>query len=124
MRDLGLGVGIVANPDTPFEALAPHLGEVDLVLIMSVFPGFGGQKFIQSVVPKIEAVVHELRRIDAHAVVQVDGGIDRNTVGVCAAAGARAFVAGNAIFAQLNPLEAAAALRAAAMEAIDNSGGQ
>ena len=124
MRDLGLGVGIVANPDTPFEALAPFLGDVDLVLIMSVFPGFGGQKFIQSVVPKIEAVAHELRVLKSHAVVQVDGGIDRHTVGVCAAAGARAFVAGNAIFAQPNPLEAAANIRAAAVEAIATAGDQ
>ena len=121
MRELGLGVGIVANPDTPFESLAPFLGDVDLVLIMSVFPGFGGQKFMQSVVPKIEAVAAELRVLKSRAVVQVDGGIDRHTVGVCAAAGARAFVAGNAIFAQPNPLEAAANIRAAAVEAIDTA---
>jgi ribulose-phosphate 3-epimerase len=117
MRDLGLQVGIVANPDTPFEALAPHLGLVDTVLLMSVFPGFGGQRFIESVVPKIGQVSSELRLLGSHAVVQVDGGIGPDTVGVCAAAGANAFVAGNAIFAQPDPLAAAELIRARAVAA-------
>lgn len=118
MRDLGLGVGIVANPDTPFAALAPFLGLVDIVLIMSVFPGFGGQKFLAEVLPKIRQVAGELLVLGSTAVVQVDGGIDRNTAGLCAAAGARAFVAGNAIFAQGDPCAAAAAIRAAALQSI------
>jgi ribulose-phosphate 3-epimerase len=118
MRDLGLGAGIVANPDTPFEALAPYLGLVDIVLIMSVFPGFGGQKFMPEVLPKVRQVADELQRLGSTAVVQVDGGIDTKTVGLCAAAGATAFVAGNAIFAQPDPLAAAAAIRSAAMAAL------
>lgn len=118
MRDLGIGAGIVANPDTPFEALAPFLGLVDIVLIMTVFPGFGGQKFMPEVLPKMRQVADELQLLGSTAVVQVDGGIDTKTVGLCAAAGATAFVAGNAIFAQPDPLAAAAAIRAAAMVAI------
>jgi ribulose-phosphate 3-epimerase len=114
MRDLGLGVGIVANPDTPFEAVAPFLGDVDVVLLMSVFPGFGGQKFIPAVIPKIELAAREIAKLNSRAVIQVDGGIDTTTIVACAHAGATAFVAGNAIFAQADPLGAAKALRDAA----------
>jgi ribulose-phosphate 3-epimerase len=122
MRDLGLGVGIVANPDTPFASLAPHLGEVDVVLIMSVFPGFGGQRFIPEVLTKVAQAAHEIRTLGSNAVVQIDGGIDSTTAQQAAMAGARAFVAGNAIFAQPNPLAAAAAIRAVALEAIRTVG--
>jgi ribulose-phosphate 3-epimerase len=115
MRDLGIGAGIVANPDTPFELLAPFLGDVDLVLIMSVFPGFGGQKFIPEVLSKVRQVADELHALGSDAVVQIDGGIDVNTAPLAAAAGATAFVAGNAIFAQPDPLAAAAGLRTAAL---------
>jgi ribulose-phosphate 3-epimerase len=115
MRDLGIGAGIVANPDTPFESLAPFLGDVDLVLIMSVFPGFGGQKFIPKVLSKVRQVADELHALGSDAVVQIDGGIDVNTAPLAAAAGATAFVAGNAIFAQPDPLAAAAGLRTAAL---------
>ncbi len=114
MRDLGLRVGIVANPDSPFESVAPFLGDVDVVLLMTVFPGFGGQSFMPEVLPKIRQVAAELTLLGASAVIQVDGGIDVHTAPLCAKAGATAFVAGNAIFAQPDPLVAAAALRAAA----------
>jgi ribulose-phosphate 3-epimerase len=115
MRDLGLRTGIVANPDTPFERLAPYLGDVDVVLVMTVFPGFGGQSFMDNVLPKVEQVSRELLTLGSPAVLQVDGGIDTRTAPLCAAVGATAFVAGNAIFAQPDPLAAAAALRAAAL---------
>jgi ribulose-phosphate 3-epimerase len=115
MRDLGLTAGIVANPDTPFEALAPFLGEVDVVLLMTVFPGFGGQSFMPDVVPKIRQVANELVSLGSAAVLQVDGGIDVRTAPLCASAGATAFVAGNAIFAQPDPLNAAHLLRRAAL---------
>jgi ribulose-phosphate 3-epimerase len=117
-RDLGMRAGIVANPDTPFEVVAPFLGDVDVVLLMTVFPGFGGQSFIADVIPKMELVADELRRLESAAVLQVDGGIDVTTAPLCAAAGARAFVAGNAIFSQPDPLEAAAAIRAAAQSVL------
>ncbi len=117
MRELGIGVGIVANPDTPFEALAPFLGDVDVVLLMTVFPGFGGQKFMAEVLPKIKQTAREIATLKSEAVVQVDGGIDTHTIAECARAGATAFVAGNAIFAQPDPLAAAAGLREAAESA-------
>ena len=121
MRDLGLRTGIVANPDTPFEDFAPFLGDVDVVLLMTVFPGFGGQKFIDSVLPKIEATAAELTRLGSTAALQVDGGIDVINGPRAALAGANAFVAGNAIFAQPNPLDAAAAMRAAITNALTHA---
>ncbi len=112
-RSLGMAVGLVANPDTEFERFAPFLAEVDLILLMTVFPGFGGQAFMDSVLPKIEQTRAELDRLATRAILQVDGGIDERTGQRCAAAGATAFVAGNAIFNRPNPLSAAAGLRAA-----------
>jgi ribulose-phosphate 3-epimerase len=117
-RDLGIGVGLVANPDTPFESFAPFLGDVDVMLLMTVFPGFGGQSFIETVVPKIRQTADEIERLDAITVLQVDGGIGNETAAICAHAGARAFVAGNAIFAQPDPLRAASAIRRSAESAI------
>ena len=111
--DLGIDCGLVANPDTPFEAFAPFLAEVHVMLLMTVFPGFGGQRFIADVMPKMAATTAEIERLGAATVIQVDGGIDRTTGPIAARAGARAFVAGNAIFGQPDPLAAATALRAA-----------
>ena len=117
-RELGIGIGIVANPDTPFERFAPFLADVDLVLLMTVFPGFGGQSFIHSVVPKITQTAQEIARLGVSTVIQVDGGIDVHTASLCAQAGATAFVAGNAIFAQPDPLAAAAAIRQSVTNAL------
>ncbi|HZU71559.1 MAG TPA: ribulose-phosphate 3-epimerase [Acidimicrobiales bacterium] len=114
MRGLGLDVGLAVNPDTPFEAFADHLGSVDLVLLMTVFPGFGGQHFMAEVVPKIARTAEEITRRGLPTVIEVDGGIDPHTAATCAAAGARVFVAGSAIFGHEAPLEAAAAIRRAA----------
>lgn len=118
MRDLGLRAGIVANPDTPFESVAPFLGDVDVVLLMTVFPGFGGQAFMPEVLAKIAAVAAEIERLGVGTVVQVDGGIGPSTIERAADAGARAFVAGNAIFRAPDPCVAAATLRSLAEGAI------
>jgi ribulose-phosphate 3-epimerase len=118
MRDLGLGVGLALNPETPFEAVEPWLGQIDVLLVMTVHPGFGGQSFMAGVVPKVAAA---RRAIDAgghHALIEVDGGIDPETVGAVARAGAEVFVAGSAIFGHDDPVGAAAALRRAAEAAI------
>ena len=120
-RDLGMKVGLVANPDTPFDVFAPFLAEIDVILLMTVFPGFGGQKFIESVLPKMRETAAELERLTSTAIIQVDGGIDVVNGPRAAEAGARAFVAGNAIFAQSNPLEAAFDLRASILNAIGAS---
>ena len=111
MRDLGLRVGVAANPDTPFAAYEPFLDDVDLVLVMTVFPGFGGQKFMSEVVPKIRQTADAIRARGSSAVVEVDGGIDAQTIASVAAAGAELFVSGNAVFGAKDPRQATRHLR-------------
>ncbi len=117
MRALGLDAGLAANPDTPFEAIEPYLDRLDLVLLMTVFPGFGGQEFMSEVMPKVERTRRELDRRKLAAEIQVDGGVDPTTAPVAAQAGASVFVAGTAIFGHHDPKEAARCLRAAAATA-------
>jgi ribulose-phosphate 3-epimerase len=117
MRALGLRVGLAANPDTPFDALAPFLHLVDLVLCMTVFPGFGGQEFMPEVMTKVRQVRSAAAGQDLTLDVEVDGGIDRETAPVAAAAGANVFVAGSAVFGDGRPWEAADAIRQAAVGA-------
>ena len=94
-RDVGVEVvGISINPDTPVERLGEHLAELDLVLVMSVFPGFGGQAFMPEVLPKVEW----LRENGFTGHVEMDGGLDAETLPRCVAAGANCLVAGSAIF--------------------------
>ena len=114
MRALGLRAGLALNPDTPFDAVVPYLHEVDLVLCMTVFPGFGGQAFIADVMGKVEQVRAAIDAASLAVDVEVDGGIDTETAPVAAAAGANVFVAGSAIFGHDRPWEAAEAIRAAA----------
>jgi ribulose-phosphate 3-epimerase len=107
MRDLGLNVGLAANPDTPFAAFEPYLGQIDMMLVMTVFPGFGGQKFMADVVPKIRQTSEAIARHGYAAVVEVDGGIDSHTIAAAAEAGADVFVSGSAIFHAPDPRDAA-----------------
>ncbi|MGH9099893.1 MAG: ribulose-phosphate 3-epimerase [Acidimicrobiales bacterium] len=113
-RALGLRVGLAANPDTPFEAIEPYLGEVDLVLCMTVFPGFGGQAFMAEVLTKVAAVRRALDERHLAVDLEVDGGIDRDTAPRAASAGANVLVAGSAIFGADRPWEATEEIRAAA----------
>ena len=115
-RALGLRVGLAANPDTPFSAVAPYLGDVDLLLLMTVFPGFGGQSFMADVLPKVEQARHEIESSALELDLEVDGGIDVATAPRVVRAGANVLVAGSAIFDQSDPLNAAKELRAAAYE--------
>lgn len=110
-RALGLRVGLAANPNTPFERVAPFLGDIDLLLLMTVFPGFGGQSFMHDVMSKVVLARHEID-VNALAVdIEVDGGIDVVTAPIAVEAGANVLVAGSAIFHQPVPLEAAHELR-------------
>jgi len=114
MRRLGLRAGLAANPDTPFEAIEPHLGRVDLVLCMTVFPGFGGQSFMPEVMDKVRRV---RRAVDAGRLpldLEVDGGIDEVTAPLAAGAGANVLVAGSAVFGHDHPWAAVQAIRRAA----------
>ena len=95
IRRLGKRVGVALNPDTPVERVLPVLDLVDMVLVMSVFPGFGGQKFMPWVLAKTEA----LRKSHGYdRDIEMDGGINAETVASCAAAGADVLVAGNAVY--------------------------
>ena len=115
IRSLGVKAGLVLNPGTPLHWLDHALDQLDLVLIMSVNPGFGGQSFIEHVLPKIEAV---RRRIDAtgrEIWLEVDGGVKADNAARVAAAGADTLVAGSAVFSGGRYQEAIRAIRAQAL---------
>ncbi len=121
MRDLGLGVGLAVNPETSLDAVLPWLDQIDLLLVMTVHPGFGGQKFMAEVVPKVAAARDAIDATGRPVILEVDGGIDVGTIGEVARAGAEMFVAGSAIFGHGDPASAAAALRRAAHEALGDA---
>lgn len=112
-RNHGLEFGITLNPPTPFEAVEPFLPIVDQLLVMSVYPGFGGQAFIPEVLTKVEKAREIIDSAGLAADIQIDGGISPETAGMARSAGADIFVAGTAIFGAPDPVEAVAALRAA-----------
>lgn len=96
IKSLGVQAGVALNPATPVDAIAHVLDLVDIVLVMSVNPGFGGQSFLPSILPKLRAVAEMTRDRDID--IEVDGGVDETTAGAVAAAGANRLVAGNAVF--------------------------
>lgn len=114
MRELGLDAGLAVNPDTPLDAYEEFLPDVDLVLVMTVFPGFGGQAFMEEVVPKIAATRKLIDDAGLDVAIEVDGGIDPRTAPIVARAGATVLVAGSAVFGDGDPRAAAAAIRRAA----------
>jgi ribulose-phosphate 3-epimerase len=113
VRELGCLAGIALNPGTPAEAIAELRGEADIVLCMTVNPGWGGQAFIESSPRKIE----RLRGLAGEARIEVDGGVDTATAGAVASAGASLLVAGSAIFGADDPAAAYSAIAAAAAAA-------
>jgi ribulose-phosphate 3-epimerase len=98
VKGLGKKAGVSLNPATPAKALDYVLEEVDLVLVMSVNPGFGGQKFISSQLKKIEAIANRVAKENLDVIIEVDGGVDADTAPKAIAAGATALVAGTAAF--------------------------
>lgn len=99
IRDVGCYAGVALNPATPAEAISEVLGYVDLILVMTVNPGFGGQRFIEEAIPKIGTIKHMIRDRGLPDVpIQVDGGIGPQTAPIAAAAGASVFVAGSSCF--------------------------
>jgi ribulose-phosphate 3-epimerase len=113
IRDLGKQVGVALNPATSLSTLEEILEYVDLVLIMTVNPGFGGQAFIESMLPKLRRLTGMLAERNLHPLVEVDGGISAKTAPLAVAAGARVLVAGSAVYTPKQPVaEAMAALRA------------
>ena len=98
IRNAGCTVGISLKPSTPAEAVFPYLDKIDLVLVMTVEPGFGGQSFMRDMVSKVAAIKKEILRRNLPVFVQTDGGIDSETVETVAAAGCNIAVAGTAVF--------------------------
>ena len=98
IRSLGKKAGYVLNPGTPVEVIDPVLDLLDLILVMTVNPGFGGQAFLSSQLPKIEAVRDRIERSGREIMLEVDGGINRDTAQDAIAAGADVLVAGTAVF--------------------------
>lgn len=98
IRQLGCHAGIVLNPDTPAAAIEPLLGQVDLVLVMTVQPGFGGQPFRDDMLPKLRQIDAWRRERGLAFRLEVDGGVDVATAALCRAAGADTFVAGTSFF--------------------------
>ena len=103
IRSMGVKPGIVVKPKTPAEAVAPFLSKCDLVLVMTVEPGFGGQSFMEDMMPKVTALRQEIDRRGLSVSIQVDGGIGAATAPIAAAAGADVAVMGSAVFNDPDP---------------------
>ena len=118
LRERNVGVGLVLNPETPVDSVLPYLDDIDLLLVMSVHPGWGGQGFIPEVLDKVRVVRKEIdeRRLDVE--IEIDGGINIETAPAAAEAGVDILVAGSAVFGASDPLSAARAIRAAAEAAV------
>jgi len=119
IRDLGVKVGVSLNPGTPPDALYGILGQVDIVLVMSVWPGFGGQRFISECVENIRALAARMR---PDQWLEVDGGVNLDTAPLAVAAGANTLVVGKAVFGGADPGQALIALRRAAEEGLREGG--
>ena len=98
IKQCGCKVGIAINPDTSLSVLQDIIGEIDLILLMSVYPGFGGQEFIEDTIEKISEAKKLIDQPDHHIFLEVDGGINNETISRASKAGANVFVAGSAIF--------------------------
>lgn len=111
IRAAGMQAGIVLNPATPIGACVHLLPECDLVLLMSVNPGFGGQSFIPETLNKIRALRSEIRSRGLQTLIEIDGGVNPDTARLCIEAGADVLVAGSAVFKAPDPAEMIKALR-------------
>jgi ribulose-phosphate 3-epimerase len=114
LRNLGVGVGLVLNPETPVDDVMPYLDDIDLLLVMSVNPGWGGQAFIPEVLDKVRAARAEIDARGLPVEIEIDGGINAETAPLAAAAAVDILVAGSAIFHAADPLAAAREIRAVA----------
>jgi len=114
MRAHGMRVGLVLNPETPLDAVVPYLTEIDILLFMSVHPGFGGQAFLPEVLDKLRAARAIVDERSLPVELEIDGGINHETAPLAAAAGADILVAGSAVFGAPDAAAAARAIRTAA----------
>lgn len=117
-RDLDLGFGLVVNPPTPFAGVEPFVEICDMLLIMSVHPGFGGQAFIPESLAKVEAARRFIDAAGLGTVIEIDGGIDIQNAVAAREAGAEVFVAGTAVFGAPDPVAAVTELRGAVSQGL------
>lgn len=117
IRSHGIKAGVVLNPSTPPDVLEYVISDIDMVLLMTVNPGFGGQSFIEAVVPKIRQVRDMITKAGVSVDIEIDGGVNTETARVCAEAGANVLVAGSAIYNQTDRSAAIKAIRTAAEKA-------
>ena len=117
IRNAGARAGLAVNPGTPVEPYEDLMGEIDMLLLMTVEPGFGGQHFLDLVMPKLQRARAMVNRHGGSVWLQVDGGVNDETIERCAAAGANVFVAGSAVYSADEPARAVQALRAQAEQA-------
>jgi ribulose-phosphate 3-epimerase len=110
VKELGMKAGVVLNPHTPVNVLSEILPELDLVLIMSVNPGFGGQKFIENTYQKIKTLKQMILACGKNILIEVDGGVDLNNASKLLQSGADILVAGNTVFSSTHPKETIAKL--------------
>jgi len=111
-REAGLSFGIAINPPTPFEAIEPFVEIADMILVMSVNPGFGGQGFMEEVLPKVERVRKSIDSAGLSTDIEIDGGIGPDTIGLARDAGAEVFVAGTSVFRAPDPVAAVREMKA------------
>jgi ribulose-phosphate 3-epimerase len=111
IKSFGIKAGVVLNPATPVSTIEQIIDDVDMVLLMTVNPGFGGQKFIHSVVPKIKQVANLIKERNLSVEIEIDGGVDENTAKLCKEAGATVLVAGSAVYNKEDRKEAIAKIR-------------
>ena len=119
IRSTGVKSGVVLNPHTPIETISHVLEEIDLVLFMTVNPGFGGQKFIHSVLPKVKQLSTLIQERQLPIEIEIDGGVDEETIVPCVEAGATILVAGSAIFSKADRGEALQRIKAAGERALE-----
>ena len=111
IRSYGVKAGLVINPDLPVESLFPYLAEADFILLMSVFAGFGGQKFIEATYERVRTLKAEIERQNLDLPIQVDGGVSASNAAALVEAGATILVAGSAVFKADDPAAVIAAMR-------------
>jgi ribulose-phosphate 3-epimerase len=111
IRSYGVKAGLVINPDIPVESLFPYLAEADFILLMSVFAGFGGQKFIEETYDRVRVLKAEIDRQGLDIPIQVDGGVSASNAAALVDAGASILVAGSAVFKAEDPAAVIAAMR-------------
>ena len=107
----GMKAGVAINPNTDAEVLAPFIKEIDLVCVMSVYPGFGGQKFIETTYEKVIALKEMITKAGASTLIEIDGGVDANNAAALTKAGADILVAGTTVFKATNPIAMIASLK-------------